>query len=78
MNVLKNKGTHIIHLHRFTGSVHGLPGVVISIAHVINLSAKLLYVEPEAPRVLLNVGINEWNLATSAGVAAVAAQSDIA
>jgi hypothetical protein len=28
-------------------------------AHVINLSAKLLYVQPEASRALVNVGVND-------------------
>jgi hypothetical protein len=80
---LKNRGNHINHLHRLLAGiqgvqgVHGIAGVVISIAHLINLSVNLLYVQPETSNVLLNAGINDWNLATSLG-AAVAAQSDIA
>ena len=64
LNVLKNSGTPIIHLpHVFAGmpgvhGVQGMAGVVTSIAHVINLSAKLLYVHPETSSVLVNVGIN--------------------
>jgi len=61
---LKNRGTHISHLpHVLAGiagvhGVQGIAGVVTSIAHVINLSAKLLYVHPETSSVLANAGIN--------------------
>jgi hypothetical protein len=60
LNVLKNKGIPINHLHRLTAFLHGSPGiggisgVVISIDHDINLSGRLYFVVPGTLPVWLN------------------------